>query len=164
MRNLSASIFLLVFLNGCMTLDPMGLLPPSAHYMLMADETNNSGRNEKAISVEDLLNRARHKTEDGSETSQKLIFPILIPYDNFLDAEYTAETLKELSGHKIILSCGPFSIGDPITATTNALRACGEIQKILKKQNISFNAVFSPKDKADHATLKLQTINGDTHA
>ena len=164
MRKLSICIFLVVLLNGCMTLDPMGLLPPSAHYMLMADETNNNGRNENAISVEDLLNRARYKTVEGTDAPQKSIFPILIPYDKFLDTEYAMSVLKDIDDQKIILSCGPFSVGDPITATSNALRACGEIQRFLKKSNISFSAVFSPKDKADHVTLKLQTTNGDSHA
>lgn len=172
MRKLILYTFLLIPLSGCvmfdsMKQDPMALLSPTAQYILMTDQSNKHSNKSEAISVESMLSMTiseKMKDAESIEDGMQMIFPLMIAYDDFIERNYAATLLENLATHKIILACGPFGLGDPITAASNALRACSDIQRLFRDHDITFRAEFSPKDKADHVTIKLQSSKADSNA
>lgn len=143
------SLGLLAFaLQGCIMSGPMALIPPTAKYFLWNSDDEQKKDDARAISVQDLLKKARGFSSDTEKPAN-----ILISYDDYVIDEERLEAFSRDHKHAFEMVCGPYEYGSPIEAATMALRTCGAIKKQLIDRGLNLNVRFDPEATKGSAVL-----------
>lgn len=157
MRKLLSLSLLSLSLSGCFMPGPMALLSPTAKYFLSQSPERHVPDSDKAISVEDLLAKARQyephpqKNAEGEADSSPL--PLHISYgDPTLNDDALAH-LAQFHTQPLTITCGPSEHGTPLEAATMALRSCAAIRQLLATRGLSVRVTFSPDAPKGLATI-----------